>query len=56
MMREDIGNYLGLTIESISRLLSRFKKGGFLKVSNREIEILDPVRLKALAAGATQCQ
>lgn len=56
MMREDIGNYLGLTIESISRLLSRFKKGGFLKVSNREIEILDPVRLKALAAGTTQCQ
>jgi len=55
MMREDIGNYLGLTIESISRLLSRFKKGGFLKVSNREIEILDPTGLKALAAGATQC-
>lgn len=55
MMREDIGNYLGLTIESISRLLSRFKKGGFLKVSNREIEILDPVRLKEVAAGSTQC-
>ena len=56
MMREDIGNYLGLTIESISRLLSRFKKGGFLKVSNREIEILDPIRLKALAAGTVHCQ
>ena len=26
MSREDIGNYLGLTIESISRLLSRFRK------------------------------
>jgi CRP/FNR family transcriptional regulator len=51
MMREDIGNYLGLTIESISRLLSSFKKGGFLKVSNRDIEVLDPTRLKALAAG-----
>jgi CRP/FNR family transcriptional regulator len=51
MMREEIGNYLGLTIESISRLLSKMKKDGFLKVSNREIEILDPVRLKALAAG-----
>jgi CRP/FNR family transcriptional regulator len=52
MMREEIGNYLGLTIESISRLLTRLKKDGYLKVSNREIEILDPVRLKAMAAGA----
>jgi len=51
MMREDIGNYLGLTIESISRLLSRFKQAGFLKVSNRNIEVLDPAHLKALAAG-----
>ena len=54
MSREEIGNYLGLTIESISRLLSRFKKEGWLRVNNREIEILDPVRLKALAAG-TNC-
>ncbi len=52
MMREEIGNYLGLTIESISRLLTRFKKDGYLKVSNREIEVLDPARLKSLAAGA----
>lgn len=55
MMREDIGNYLGLTIESISRLLSRFKRSGFLKVSNREIEVLDPLRLKELAAGSLSC-
>jgi CRP/FNR family transcriptional regulator len=55
MMREDIGNYLGLTIESISRLLSRFKKDGCLRVSNREIEVLDPARLKSLAAGTGQC-
>ncbi len=51
MSREEIGNYLGLTIESISRLLSKFKKRGWLTVSNREIELLDPVTLKALAAG-----
>lgn len=51
MMREEIGNYLGLTIESISRLLSRFKKAGYIKVSNRDIEILDHDALRALAAG-----
>lgn len=56
MSREEIGNYLGLTIESISRLLSRFKKLGLLKVSNREIEILQPERLKGLAAGTEKCE
>jgi CRP/FNR family transcriptional regulator, anaerobic regulatory protein len=51
MSREEIGNYLGLTIESVSRLLSKFKKRGWLKVSMRELALLDPVTLKALAAG-----
>ncbi len=55
MSREDIGNYLGLTIESISRLLSKFKKQGLLTVSNREIVLLDPVTLKAMAAGTETC-
>jgi CRP/FNR family transcriptional regulator len=51
MSREDIGNYLGLTIESISRLLSRFTKQGWVKVDKREVTLLDPAILKALAAG-----
>lgn len=55
MSREDIGNYLGLTIESISRLLSKFKKQGLLKVNNREIELLDLTLLKAMAAGTETC-
>ncbi|WP_050478140.1 fumarate/nitrate reduction transcriptional regulator Fnr [Herbaspirillum rhizosphaerae] len=55
MSREDIGNYLGLTIESISRLVSRFRKLGWLGVDKREIQLLDPDRLKALAAGAETC-
>ena len=56
MSREDIGNYLGLTIESISRLLSRFKKEGWLRVSNRELEVLQPAHLKAIAAGTELCK
>jgi len=55
MSREEIGNYLGLTIESISRLLSKFKKEGLLRVSNREIELLEPLRLKAITAGTQTC-
>jgi CRP/FNR family transcriptional regulator len=55
MSREDIGNYLGLTIESISRLLARFKKLGLLAVTRREFTLLDAARLQALAAGTEQC-
>src|SRR6476620_8215524 len=55
MSREEIGNYLGLTIESISRLLSRFKKLGLLRVSNREIEFLDAAKMKSVAAGTEVC-
>ena len=55
MSREEIGNYLGLTIESVSRLLSRFKKHGWLQVDKRELTILDPHMLKGLAAGTENC-
>ncbi len=56
MSREDIGNYMGLTIESVSRLLSRFKKQGWIKVDKREVTLLDPALLKAMAAGTEQCR
>ena len=55
MSREDIGNYLGLTIESISRLLARFKKLGLLRVEKRGVTLLNPARLRALAAGTEVC-
>ena len=51
MSREEIGNYLGLTIESVSRLLTRFKAQGWLQVDKRELTVLDLPKLKALAAG-----
>jgi len=52
MSREDIGNYLGLTIESVSRLLSKFKKMEWISVDKREIDILDLPMLKLLAMQA----
>jgi CRP/FNR family transcriptional regulator, anaerobic regulatory protein len=55
MTREEIGNYLGLTIESISRLLSKFKKRGWIKVSNRQVQLVDPATLKEVAAGTQTC-
>jgi CRP/FNR family transcriptional regulator len=55
MSREDIGNYLGLTIESVSRLLSRFRKQGWIDLDKREVRLLEPASLKAIAAGTGQC-
>jgi CRP/FNR family transcriptional regulator len=46
MAREDIGNYLGLTLETVSRCFSRFKSAGLLQVENRHIRILNPDALQ----------
>ncbi len=49
MSRTDIGNYLGLTVETVSRVLSRFQKMGMLAVDNKEITITDAEMLQAAA-------
>ncbi|TYK64697.1 fumarate/nitrate reduction transcriptional regulator Fnr [Colwellia echini] len=41
MTRSDIGNYIGLTVETISRLLNRFHKIGLIKVEGKLISIVD---------------
>ena len=45
MTREEIGNYLGLTLETVSRLLSRFQREGLLAVQQRDVEIRNTDRL-----------
>ena len=39
MSRMDIGNFLGLTIETVSRTFSRLQKEGVINVGGREIHI-----------------
>lgn len=48
MTREEIGNYLGLTLETVSRLFSKFQKDGLIAVQHKDIEIKDPAALKKL--------
>jgi CRP/FNR family transcriptional regulator len=48
MSREEIGNYLGLTIETISRLFSRFARDGIIKINQREVKIVDMKALNEL--------
>lgn len=49
MTRGDIGNYLGLTVETISRLLGRFQKSGMLAVKGKYITIENHDLLAELA-------
>ena len=48
MSREEIGSYLGLKLETVSRTFSRLQSEGILEVKQREIKILDPDALKRL--------
>ena len=52
MSRQDIGCYLGLAVETVSRTLTRFQDCGVLKVNRREVEILDHATLCKLAGKA----
>jgi CRP/FNR family transcriptional regulator len=49
MSRVDIGNYLGLTVETVSRVFSRMQKLDMLRVDNKEIEILDVESVRNMA-------
>ena len=48
MSREEIGSYLGLKLETVSRLFSRFQQEGLLQVQGRSIKLLDIATLKQL--------
>ena len=49
MSRQDIGCYLGLAVETVSRTLTRFQECGVLRVNRREVEILDHATLRKIA-------
>jgi len=50
MTRSDIGNYIGLTVETISRLVNRFHKAGLIKIEGKLVIILDEPKLIETAA------
>ncbi len=49
MSRNDIGNYLGLAVETVSRLFSRFQEEGLLSVQRKHVCITDLPRLREVA-------
>jgi len=50
MSRQDIADYLGLTIETVSRTLTRFEREKMLVIVTGGVRLLDPGRAVAMAA------
>lgn len=51
MLRSEIGNYLGLALETVSRSLSRLQNKNFITVEGREVVILDYEGLRSIYKG-----
>lgn len=49
MSRHDIGNYLGLALETVSRLLARFQDQALIRVKRRHVRLLKRQALAAVA-------
>jgi CRP/FNR family transcriptional regulator len=52
MTREEIGSYLGLKLETVSRAFSKLQDDGALEVKQRHIRVIDPSALQALVNGS----
>ena len=54
MKREDIANYLGMTRETLSRVLTKFQKQGLLTIADHRFHLSDLLRLQEIAEGSSQ--
>jgi len=52
MTRSDIGNYLGLAVETVSRLITRLQKKNLIEIKDRYLCIKDSTALSQLAGTA----
>jgi len=50
LSRQEMGNHLGLTLETVSRILQQIQKSGIIKVQRKNIEIIDLKALRNLSS------
>ena len=55
MTREEIGSYLGLKLETVSRTFSKFVEEKVVEVKQRHVRILDPDALKRIVNNQQAC-
>ena len=55
MTREEIGSYLGLKLETVSRTFSKFMEDGIVEVKQKNLHILNPEALK-LIVNTAHCE
>jgi len=55
MTREEIGSYLGLKLETVSRTFSKFVEDGIVEVKQRHVRILDTEALSRLVNHQNEC-
>jgi CRP/FNR family transcriptional regulator len=48
MTREELGSYLGLKLETVSRLFSSFQKEGWIDVQQKHVRIVDVAGLQSV--------
>ncbi|MCK9533750.1 MAG: fumarate/nitrate reduction transcriptional regulator Fnr [Pseudomonas sp.] len=51
MSRNEIGNYLGLAVETVSRVFTRFQQNELLEAEGKEINLINLIEICALAGG-----
>ena len=49
MSRQDLSNYLGMAVETLSRIISRMTESGLIKVDRRVVSIINREKLQSLA-------
>lgn len=54
MSRSDIGNYLGLTIETVSRVVGRLHKTHIIHLDKKHVKIMDMAALRNLAFSSSE--
>jgi len=55
MTRAEIGSFLGLTLETVSRAFSAFQSKGWIEVNQRDIRIVDPEALAVTVRAEVPC-
>ena len=55
MTREEIGSYMGLKLETVSRTFSRFVEDGIIEVKQRHIRVLNGDALRNIVSAKADC-